>query len=185
MKITVTKLQAVRRQLETALTLYFDGKDPVSIHTLASAAYNVIRDVNRNKGGKPMLVKELHADQFVEKLGQTPKHIADILNETENFFKHAGRDADKTLTFDDGQAELLLLDACEKYREITNEMVPMFGAFILWMVSQKPHIIRPKLLPPELAASQREFGEALRKSNMTRRQWLDYALAALGQNGTA
>ena len=77
------------------------------------------------------------------------------------------------------------MDACEKYREITNEMVPIFGALITWMVSQYPEISRPELLPPELAASQREFGEALRKSKLTRRQWLDYVLAALGPDGHA
>jgi hypothetical protein len=37
--ITVRKLAAVRTQLETAISLYFGGGDPVSIHTLTAAAY--------------------------------------------------------------------------------------------------------------------------------------------------
>ena len=35
-KITVTKLDAARRQLRTAIRLWFEEGDPVSIHTLAA-----------------------------------------------------------------------------------------------------------------------------------------------------
>lgn len=41
-KIQVTKLDAVRRQLETAVILWFHDGDPVSIHTLTGAAYQII-----------------------------------------------------------------------------------------------------------------------------------------------
>jgi len=50
-KLTISKLDAAKRQLETVIRLYFVHGDPVSIHTLTSAAYNVIRDVNKKRGG--------------------------------------------------------------------------------------------------------------------------------------
>jgi hypothetical protein len=34
MKVRVTKLDAAKKQLETAIMLYFHDGDPVSIHTL-------------------------------------------------------------------------------------------------------------------------------------------------------
>jgi hypothetical protein len=40
MQAIITKLDAARRQLETAIKLYFDEGDPGSIQTLCSAAYN-------------------------------------------------------------------------------------------------------------------------------------------------
>jgi hypothetical protein len=179
-KVTVTKLQAVRRQLETALTLYFDEKDPVSIHTLAAAAYNVLKDLNRKDGGKPMLVKEVSAKQIVEQLGHTPRVVAEILNEPENFFKHADRDADRTLTFNDRQSEVLLFDACGKYGEMTKDFVPIFAAFVQWFTCHYPQTVRPGfehlLPPPELM----EFAK-----QVTRRQWLDYMLSVLGPDGHA
>ena len=48
-KLHVTKLDAARRQLETAITLWFHDGDPVSIHTLAAAvdAFRWFRSAKR------------------------------------------------------------------------------------------------------------------------------------------
>jgi hypothetical protein len=54
--ITVTKLEAARRQLRTAIELWFHSGEPVSIHTLAAAAYQVVHDLNRRKKGPPLLL---------------------------------------------------------------------------------------------------------------------------------
>jgi hypothetical protein len=177
-KVTVTKLQAARRQLETALTLYFDEKDPVSIHTLAAAACDVLRDLNGKVGGKPMLVKDKGLEQFADKLGQTPNQIANILNETQNFFKHANLDGNKTLTFDDGQAELLLFDAVGKYTEMTKEEVPIFAAFVQWFLCHHPEVVNPGF---EHMGPIPQFLEFSKK--VTRRQWLQYILSVLEPNG--
>lgn len=53
------KLEAARRQLETAIKLYFADGDEVSIHTLGAAAYALIQDINKHRRGEPML-KDLH-----------------------------------------------------------------------------------------------------------------------------
>ena len=54
MKLTIPKLDAAKRQLETAIRLYFSSADPVAVHTLTAAAYNVIRDVTAKLGAEPM-----------------------------------------------------------------------------------------------------------------------------------
>ena len=46
--IVIAKLDAAKRQLQTAIALFFDDGDPISIHTLACAAYDVIDDVKEN-----------------------------------------------------------------------------------------------------------------------------------------
>jgi hypothetical protein len=56
--LTISKLDAAKRQLETVIRLYFSNGDPVAIHTLTAAAYNVIRDVTARRGVEPMLVKD-------------------------------------------------------------------------------------------------------------------------------
>ena len=53
----VSKLDAAKWQLETAIRLYFSDSDPVSIHTVTAAAYNILRDVTKQKGVELMLVK--------------------------------------------------------------------------------------------------------------------------------
>lgn len=57
----VSKLDAAKRQLETVIRLYFAGRDPVSIHTLTAAAYNIVHDITANRGAEPMIVKDLFA----------------------------------------------------------------------------------------------------------------------------
>jgi hypothetical protein len=52
-KITVKKLDAAKRQLQIAIRPWFEDADPVSIHTLAFAAYEIAHVVSkkRNKLG--------------------------------------------------------------------------------------------------------------------------------------
>jgi hypothetical protein len=41
-KIKITKMDAAKRQVRTAIKLWFMEEDPVSIHTLVSAAHEII-----------------------------------------------------------------------------------------------------------------------------------------------
>jgi hypothetical protein len=43
--LTISKLDAAKRQLETVIRLYFSNGDPVAIHTLTGAAHTVVRDI--------------------------------------------------------------------------------------------------------------------------------------------
>ena len=132
--LKLDKLECARRQLETAINLFFQDGDAVSIHTLTCAAYNVIRDVNNSRNGNPMFAKE----RYVQ-MGGKPS-LSDF-NEPENFFKHADRDPDDELTFKPKFTECLLVDACEKYGEITAESVPEFLVFMLWLMCQAPEAV--------------------------------------------
>lgn len=126
--LKVEKLDAARRQLETAVRLYFSESDPVSIHTLTSAAYQILSDVNRARGGSPMLKEQIPTWVRPDATEESKKR----LNEAANFFKHADRDHDGVLEFVPGQTELLLYDAVRKYRELTGESVPILGVYDAW-----------------------------------------------------
>jgi hypothetical protein len=47
--LTVSKLEAARRQLSTAINLWSVNGDAVSIHTLAHASYEIIHAVSKNR----------------------------------------------------------------------------------------------------------------------------------------
>lgn len=129
--LTISKLDAAKSQLETVIRMYFNSGDPVSMHTLAAAGYNVIRDINEKRGGKPMVVK----DQIFEHV--KPEHhklLREKMNEAENFFKHADRDHDASLDFNPDSTEFLILDACDKYAELTGELPPMFQIYRSWIM---------------------------------------------------
>ncbi len=148
-ELKISKLDAARRQLETAVRLYFVQADPVSVHTLTAAAYNVLRDLNAARGGRPMMMKEQFL-VFVKP--EYHRMIRDKINEAENFLKHADRDPEAILTFRPFQTDYLLLDACWKYHELAGEQVPLFSVFIFWVVLNNP---KEFALPEQLESIRR------------------------------
>jgi hypothetical protein len=154
-ELTISKLDAARRQLETAARLYFTGGDPVSVHTLTAAAYNILKDLNAARGGKPMIVKETLL-AFVK-----PEHeqfVRGKINEAENFLKHADRDPAATLTFRPLQTEFLLLDASWKYHELAGEQVAILSVFIFWFVMNNSNEFKlPENLEAIRAMAKRDY----------------------------
>ena len=126
--LTLSKLEAARRQLEMAARLYFSEADPVSIHTLVSAAYQILEDVNHALGGSPMLKGQLPNWVRPDANSEAKRR----LNEAANFFKHADRDHDQVLEFRPGLSELMMFDAIRKYRELTGELIPILGVYEAW-----------------------------------------------------
>ena len=56
-QLKLSKLDCARRQLELAIELYFLERDPVSIHTLVGAARQLLADINKHRGGKPLFTE--------------------------------------------------------------------------------------------------------------------------------
>lgn len=115
----------------------FSDGDSVSIHTLTAAAYNVLRDITKQKGIDPMLIK----GQMLELV--RPEHkkmIMDKTNEAENFFKHADRDHEATIKFNPDTTALYLIDACAQYRKLTGEEPLLFLAYRIWVTANYPDI---------------------------------------------
>src|ERR1700722_16662747 len=109
MKFKVTKLEASKRQLETAIELWFQDADPVSVHTLTAAARQIVIDLNTKRGGAPM-----GADRMENKpKGRKLAHKA--IAEAENFFKHADNDPEAVLHFSTEATQFMLLEAVDKY----------------------------------------------------------------------
>lgn len=158
-ELKISKLDAAKRQLETVIRLYFADGDPVSIHTLTAAAYNVIRDVTAKRGTTRMLVK----DQLLEYVKpESKKLFLGKINEAENFFKHADRDSETTLDFNPDMSEMLMVDACSQYHQLTGEMPPLFRIYIAWFMANYQDVFN---FPEEVkrsmhvgAASIREMG---------------------------
>jgi hypothetical protein len=129
----VAKLDAAKRQLETAIRLYFASADPVSIHTLTAAAYQLLLDLNKKAGGEPMFMKQGFLALFRP---DQRKAVTSALNAPENFFKHADNDPDGTYTLRTGLTELFMLDAVETYQALTGELFAPFGVFKAWFMHE-------------------------------------------------
>jgi hypothetical protein len=127
-EVKVSKLDAARRQLETAVRLYFAEADPVAIHSLTAAAHRLLSDVNKYRGGGPMLLETVLKLVLPDKVAVVKRH----LNAAANFFKHAAQDPGDVYTFNPAQTEFMLLDACSKYKDLTGELVPILAVYSLW-----------------------------------------------------
>jgi hypothetical protein len=107
----LAKLDVARRQLVTAVQLFFDGGDPISVYSLAANAWEVI-DALCGRAG----VSSMSSD--------TRGHIPegkdlkrDYINSPyRNFFKHADRDPEGVLDgFDESNVDSILFLAVEDY----------------------------------------------------------------------
>jgi hypothetical protein len=158
--ITISKLDAAKRQLETAISLYFHDGDPVSIHTLVCAAYNVIRDLNKKRNGPPMFAKDEYIEfvrEFVRPEYQTK--VRKQIDAAENFFKH-GQRGRETLDFNPEQSEWLLLEAISYYYELTGKDPPLFRLFRGWYVG---HHLSFFELPAEQKQAMAKATEAAKR----------------------
>jgi hypothetical protein len=87
MKIKITKMHSAILQLKEAIELFFEERDPVSIHTLSSAALQIINDhiktLDYNTAIHPNspYIREEHRKDWIA-----------AMNGPKNFFKHADRD---------------------------------------------------------------------------------------------
>ena len=79
-EIHLTKLAGARRQLCSAIRMYFAGEDDLAIHTVASAAYRVISDLKekrgRNEVGDYYLTMIFYAIRDYRR-GTLPSYMAD------------------------------------------------------------------------------------------------------------
>jgi hypothetical protein len=134
--ITITKLGAARNQLRTAISLWFNDGDPVSIHTLAHAAYEIIHTVSRHRNPSRI---DLLFDSLALK-DEYRSEFALLVKAPGNFFKHANRDVDGSIEFRPRASEMFLtfsvigVDACGEPRN-DEELAYMF-----WMCLHKPQL---------------------------------------------
>jgi len=135
-QLKVGKLDAARRQLETAVLLYFNDKDPVSIHTLVCAAHEVIGELNKQAGGTPLMLEGgMIKDEYKEDFKKQ-------VRKAKNFFKHANSDPDETIDFNPETNEFYLLDACEGYEILTKEKNPYFTIYRGWFFYLNPNFLK-------------------------------------------
>lgn len=124
----ISKLDAARRQLESAIRLFFRNGDPIAIHTLAGGARGLLRDLAHRDG------RETRLDQLLSE-GIRPEHLSKVrsmLVEAQNFFKHANRDADALFDFNPATTEYLLWDCCLIYEDLTEQQLPLLAVMRVW-----------------------------------------------------
>lgn len=136
MGVCLTKNDVARRQIETAIELLFEGRDPVSVHTVANAAGRIVRDLCENKG-TPLwgsfkkMIPAGKQGEFFKALGKAAA-----------FFRHADHDAEQSL--DEVKDELndaMIFLAIWCYVDLGNAPTKPMRAFLIWFTTLYPDLL--------------------------------------------
>lgn len=150
-KIKISKLEAARRQLVTAIRLYFNNGDIVSMHTLAAAAFKITQNIS-DSSAEPSDSVTAWVDKLVRP--DYKKEFWRKLHETANFFKHAEQDPEAIHEFYPEQTENILFFAVYQYRGLTGEWSPEIRLFSTWYMMHHPKAFNT---PPEVVQLGREL----------------------------
>jgi len=139
-KIKISKLDAARRQLLTAIRLYFNDGDVVSTHTLAAAALKITQNICDSS---PDLADSVTSwvDAYIKP--ERKKEFWRKLHETANFFKHAKNDPDAVHEFCPEETENILFLAACQYYNLSWELLVEMRLFGIWYQLIHPDIFNP------------------------------------------
>jgi hypothetical protein len=133
----IGKFDAARRQLRTAITLWFNDGDPVSTHTLAFAAYEVIHAISEKRDPNrrdllfdAALVKDEYRREF---------NVA--IRKHANFFKHADRNGDSVIDFDPRTTEIYLMFAIVGVALCGESHTEEESIFLWWLQINRPDLL--------------------------------------------
>lgn len=151
----LSKISAARSQLETAIDLYFQEGDPVSIHALAANAREILSDLYQKSGAVPFL--EECISLFIKKEKQ--REIRDLLRKTQNYIKHADLDTNKLYEFSSSETQFVIWEACELFKTLTKENPKPIFIYWFWFFMNHQDV----LTHPQGKLLMRKAEEAYRR----------------------
>jgi hypothetical protein len=128
-QITLTKFEAARRQLVTAIRLFFDDADSVSVFALAHASWEILDALCKYRNKRRIRSVMARAD------GVTEGDIKLAMSYGRNFFKHADKDPSAKLDdFSDDRNDVVLMAAIMDFNMLAqSEPKPMeIQIFEIW-----------------------------------------------------
>lgn len=133
MKVTCTKFEAASRQLDEAIALLFADHDPLAVRTLAAAAHGLLADLVEHK--QPDGSWRSH---LVESSGLSRKEALAVINSAQNFLKHADRDPNAHLNFDEEENDHIIFIATLECGELSGPLTTAMQAFQIWYLASYP-----------------------------------------------
>ncbi len=136
----ITKKSAARKQIETAILLWFTNSDPISILALAAAANNCYTALAAHIG-KPSF--------FETWLRQQSKGFQDEVREARNFIKHGYKDMKGRVYYSPRLAEVLMVDSvvCHENLFPKGRLSPLMRLYLARFALEHPRIVVPERRP--------------------------------------
>lgn len=131
-QVTITKLDAARRELRTAIELWFNDGDPVAIHVLAFSAYEIIHALCRRKG----ITNLIYNSDMIKKSKR--QEASQLLKKAASFFKHAEHDPNTTMVFSPTLSEGFMTFAIIGLQKHGEKLDDDSIAFMKWQLLHNP-----------------------------------------------
>jgi hypothetical protein len=128
--LTVTKLEAAKRQLEIGIRMIFSQADPVATHTLIGAASTLLSNlIERHRPTRSW-------DAIAQKANNlSPSNYFAIMRRAQNFLKHADTDPDETIALDVTDTDSLAFWAVMNLGEIDGPLGKSESVFQMWYLA--------------------------------------------------
>ena len=135
-KLALNKFDVAERQLLQAIRMFFREEEPVSIHTLAEAATQILNDISSDFNAIQLFRNAAYIRE------ESKKEWFYHLNKSKNFFKHADKDKDAIHEFNDESNHFSLFDALNLHLQIKRRWMPETVAFWAWFCMEYPDLIK-------------------------------------------
>ena len=142
-EIALTKIETAMRQLDTAIWLWFNEGDIVSVVQLTGAAFGVLDDLfHHEKLARPMPFSEAFAPE-----GMKTRDARNLLKAAQVFAKHARTDPDQTQEYRDDFAAGYLFLAVGALNLLMQASLPgLRSLFNLWYgITYPDHFNTPRI----------------------------------------
>jgi hypothetical protein len=135
-RVTITKLDAARRQLQTAIELWFADGEPVSIHALAFAAYEIVHVISKKRNRSIPLIFDARIikDEY-------RKEWNNHIKKSSVFFKHADRDPNDSIDFQPALSEFFISFAIVGLELCGEKLTDVESAFMFWLQLHHPNLL--------------------------------------------
>lgn len=131
-KEIVLKKEAVTRLLDSAIDLYFEGKDLLVVTLIVKSVYQVISDLMKKKYGESYYG---YARISLNVRDDYQKQVFDSLREDVNFLKHADRKdcgLNSELVFNHSSCETFLALAIPEYSDLFGDTTDNQKKFLIY-----------------------------------------------------
>jgi hypothetical protein len=154
----VTKMDAVRRQLRTAVRMFFEDRDTIATYTVAAAVEGLLGGLLKHAGK----VHPFRDSDII--VPEQKKEFLKIINRAQNFFKHSDEDPDGVLEFAPISLEYVLFECAVLYQLYTGRVLREDWIFTFWFSAEHPNIVKPGLFNDAIEKLNREAPGAARRN---------------------
>jgi hypothetical protein len=134
--ISVNKIDVAKRQVEASIRLHFSGEDPIVVHTIASAAHQILRDISGHRE-----TSEWHKDLTQLIRPDMKKEFWANINKSYNFLKHADKDPDETLELEENINDHTIISCCGYFITLGYAASSEMLGFVRWYEIMYPQIL--------------------------------------------